>query len=213
MATFDERAKDWDTPDRIQRADEVAAAIASAVPLDGSMRAIEIGAGTGLLGLHFADRLGSLVLTDPSAGMLEVADEKVSVGGIRNVTTERFDLTADPPPAGRFDLVLSLLVLHHIEDTGAALRAAHALLAPSGRLAMADLDTEDGSFHSAEAEGIHHLGFDRGRLANLAGEVGFIDVGFSTATTIEEDGRAYPLFLLTARRRGEDDAAVSAGSG
>jgi 2-polyprenyl-3-methyl-5-hydroxy-6-metoxy-1,4-benzoquinol methylase len=200
MATFDERARDWDTPDRVQRADEVAAAIDAAVPIDRSIRAIEIGAGTGLLGLHFADRLQSLLLTDPSAGMLEVADETIRRGGLRNVTTRRFDLTADSPPAGPFDLLLSLLVLHHIEDTAGAFRAAWALLAPGGRLAMADLDTEDGSFHSAEAEGIHHLGFDRGELANLAREAGFVDVAFSTATTIEEDGRRYPLFLLTARR-------------
>jgi hypothetical protein len=33
MATFDERARDWDTPDRIERAGEVAAAIRAAVPL------------------------------------------------------------------------------------------------------------------------------------------------------------------------------------
>jgi ubiquinone/menaquinone biosynthesis C-methylase UbiE len=200
MATFDERAKDWDTPDRVQRADEVAAAIAARVPMTKAMRAVEIGAGTGLLGLHFADRLGSLLLTDPSAGMLEVADEKLRRGANDNVSTQRYDLTADPPPAGPFDLVMSLLVLHHIEDTAVALRAAFGLLGPGGRLAMADLDTEDGSFHSAEAEGIHHLGFDRGRLATMAREAGFRDIGFSTATTIEEDGRRYPLFLLTARR-------------
>ena len=210
MATFDERAKEWDTPDRVQRADEVAAAMSAAVAMDRSMRAIEIGAGTGLLGLHFADRLRLLVLSDPSAGMLEVADEKLRRGAIANVTTTHYDLLADPLPDRDFDLVLALLVLHHIDDTAAALRAAHALLAPGGRLALADLDTEDGSFHSAEAEGIHHLGFDRKALANLARGAGFVDVAFTTATTIEEDGRRYPLFLLTARRR---VAAGSAGTG
>ncbi len=200
MATFDERAKDWDTPDKVRRADDVAAAIAAAVPMTRAMRAIEIGAGTGLLGLHFADRVGSLLLTDPAPGMLEVAGEKVRRGNIANVTTQRFDLTADPPPGESFDVAMSLLALHHIKDTPAALRAAFALLGPGGRLALADLDTEDGSFHSAEAEGIHHLGFDREALANLAREAGFEDLRFSTATSIEEDGRSYPLFLLTARR-------------
>lgn len=200
MATFDERAKDWDTPDKVRRAEEVAAAIAAAVPMTRSMRAIEIGAGTGLLGLHFADRVGSLLLTDPAAGMLEVAGEKLRRGGMANVSTRRFELTADPPPDGSFDLAISLLALHHIKDTAAAVRALYALLGPGGRLAMADLDTEDGTFHSAEAEGIHHLGFDRGAIATLAREAGFADVRFSTATRIEEDGRTYPLFLLTARR-------------
>ena len=38
------------------------------------------------------------------------------------------------------------------------------MLVPGGRLALSDLDSEDGTFHSAEAEGIHHLGFDRDGL-------------------------------------------------
>ena len=209
MATFDERAKEWDTPERIERADEVARAIDEAVPIDRSMRAIEIGAGTGLLGLHFADRVASLLLTDPSAGMIEVAEEKVRRVAIPNVATKRYELGADPLPGRDFDLLLSLLVLHHIKDTAGAFRAAHDLLAPGGRLAMADLDTEDGSFHSPDAEGIHHLGFDRTALEGLAREAGFDDVAFRTAATIVDEGRSYPLFLLTARRR---DGAASAGT-
>src|SRR5215212_7854965 len=116
MATFDERAKEWDTPDRIERAAEVAAVIGAAVPMSGTDRAIEVGAGTGLLGLQFAASLGELLLTDPSTGMLEVAAEKVRRRGLGNVHTRRFDLTADTMPE-RFDLLISLLMLHHVEDT------------------------------------------------------------------------------------------------
>jgi ubiquinone/menaquinone biosynthesis C-methylase UbiE len=209
MATFDERAKEWDTPDRIDRAAEVAAVIGQAMPMSDTERAIEVGAGTGLLGLQFASKLGELVLTDPSTGMLEVAAEKVRRQGLRNVQTRRFDLTADKLPE-RFDLVISLLMLHHVQDTPAALRAMRALLAPGGRIAVADLDTEDGSFHTAEAEGIHHLGFDRGDLARLAEAAGFVDVAFRTAATIEDEGRRYPLFLLTARA-GADAGSTDAG--
>jgi ubiquinone/menaquinone biosynthesis C-methylase UbiE len=211
MATFDERAKEWDTPDRIERAAMVASAVRAAVPLSPEMRAIEIGAGTGLLGLHFAGELGSLLLTDPSLGMLEVATEKIRRGGLTNVSATRYDLLADPAPPGPFDLLLSLLVLHHLDDTSAAFRATFGLLAPGGRLALADLDSEDGTFHDSDAEGIHHLGFDRERVAALARAAGFVDLGFSTATEIEKDGRTYPVFLLTARRPGV--AAGSAATG
>ena len=208
MATFDERAKEWDTPDRIERAAEVAAAIGAAVPLSGSERVVEVGAGTGLLGLHFASQVEELLLTDPSAGMLEVAAEKVRRAALGNVRTQRFDLTADALP-GRFDLLLSLLMLHHVEDTAAALAAMRGLLEPGGRIAVADLDTEDGTFHTAEAEGIHHLGFDRGDLARLAVSAGFSEVAFRTAATIEEEDRHYPVFLLTARAvQAEDPPAA-----
>lgn len=201
MSTFDEKARTWDTPERRRRAELVADAIRASVPLSKTTRVIEVGAGTGLLGLALAEEVGELVLAEPSVGMLEVAREKVSSAGSVAMTAVPFDLLADdPPPGAPFDLAISLLVLHHLDDTGAALAAIFRLLRPDGRLALADLDTEDGSFHAAEAEGIYHLGFDRRALADLAGIAGFVDVQISTATEIEDDDRRYPLFLLVARR-------------
>jgi hypothetical protein len=74
------------------------------------------------------------------------------------------------------------------------------LLRPGGWLALSDLDTEDGTFHSADSEGIHHHGFDRSRLRELAEAAGFAGVRVTTAGTMEREGRTYPLFLLVARR-------------
>ncbi len=78
--------------------------------------------------------------------------------------------------------------------------AIFRLLRPGGRIALADLDTEDGSFHAADAEGIHHHGFDREGLADLVRAAGFTDVGFRTATEVEHESRRFPVFLLLARR-------------
>ena len=164
------------------------------------MRAIDIGAGTGLLGLALAGDVGEMVLADPSQGMLEVLTEKVAAGP-SNASGLRFDLLADAPPAGPpFDLAVSLLVLHHLADTRAALFAIHGILRSGGRLALADLDAEDGSFHDADAEGIHHLGFDRDSLVRIANDAGFIDTSVQTAMTIVRDDRDFPVFLLLGRR-------------
>ncbi|HEY6015004.1 MAG TPA: methyltransferase [Candidatus Limnocylindrales bacterium] len=204
MATFDERAAEWDTPERIARAADVADALVGAVDIRAGTRAIELGAGTGLLGLAIRDRVGpdrlaGLLLTDPSTGMLEVAAAKIRDRGLAGVATARYELGTDPPPAGApFDLAVSVLMLHHVEDTAAALRSVRELLVPGGRLALADLDTEDGSFHTAEAEGIHHHGFDRHLLQALAERAGFREVEIGSAGSMERDGRTYPLFLLTA---------------
>ncbi len=200
MSSFDERARDWDTPERRERARAVARAIREHVPLTPATRTIEVGAGTGLLGLELARDVGDLVLAEPSEGMLEVIREKLAAGGPRHVTAMRLDLLADPPPDDAFDLAISLLVLHHLADTDAALAAIGRLLRPGGRLAVADLDAEDGSFHGPDAEGVQHLGFKRHAVAQAARAAGFVDVEVRTATEIERAGRRYPVFLLLARR-------------
>ncbi|MBI3747341.1 MAG: class I SAM-dependent methyltransferase [Chloroflexi bacterium] len=198
--SFDERAPDWDTPERRERAEQVAAAVRASVPLRADTRLIDIGAGTGLLGLALLGDVGELVLAEPSGGMLAVARDKIAAVGDGRVSAVRFDLTADPPPGEPFDLAVSMLVLHHVENTPAAMAAIFGLLRPGGWIALADLDTEDGSFHEADTEGIHHHGFDRDALAGLARAAGFVDVGFRTATQVEHESRRFPVFLLVARR-------------
>lgn len=200
MSSFDERARSWDTPDRRARAEAVADAIRAAVPLSRTTRTIEIGAGTGLLGLALAADVGELVLAEPSAGMLEVAREKLADEPTGRVTAVAFDLLVDPPPGGPFDLAISLLVLHHLPDTSAALAALYRLLRPGGRLAIADLEAEDGTFHEPGSEGIYHEGFDRSDLAQQARAAGFREVAVMTATQIERNGRLYPVILLLGRR-------------
>jgi len=199
--TFDERASEWDTPRRIARADEAAETLTAAIDIPAGCRAIEVGAGTGLLGLALLPRLGSLVLADTSAGMLTEARRKIAEAKLDNVRAVHFDVASDqPPPGAPFDLVISLLLLHHVQDTDAALAGMHRLLQAGGQIAAIDLDTEDGSFHSPDAEGVHHHGFDREELAELTRRAGFTDVQVRDGSPMDDEGRAYPMFLLTARR-------------
>jgi ubiquinone/menaquinone biosynthesis C-methylase UbiE len=199
VSSFDERAPDWDNPERIDRAMAAADAIRRVIPLSPDLRVIEIGAGTGLLALAIAHEVGSVVLADPSTGMLAVAEEKVARAELANVRMLPFALTVDPLPDDRFDLAVSLLALHHVADTAAALDALFTLLEPGGRLALVDLDAEDGTFHSDPDAEVHH-GFARDDLWMRADAAGFRDVAFTTVDQIAKRDRVYPLFLLTARR-------------
>jgi ubiquinone/menaquinone biosynthesis C-methylase UbiE len=131
--------------------------------------------------------------------MLAVAEEKIARAGLSNVRTLRFALAVDPVPADRFDLAVSLMALHHVQDTGAALDGLFTLLDAGGRLALVDLDAEDGTFHS-DPDAEVHAGFARDDLGRRAEQSGFRDVAFATLDRIVKDDRAYPLFLLTARR-------------
>jgi ubiquinone/menaquinone biosynthesis C-methylase UbiE len=202
--SFDAKASTWDTPERLARAAAAASAIRTAVTFPPGCRAIEIGAGTGLVGLALLDQLGELVLADTSEGMLAEARRKIDDRGLPNVRAIHFDLVADLLPDGApFDAAISQLVLHHIEDTEAGLAGFKRLLGPGGLLVALDLDTEDGSFHGTIGQGVHHLGFDRARLARLTEASGFGDVQVRDGGTVggaESEELSYPMFLLTARR-------------
>lgn len=200
---FDSKARQWDSnPVFVERAERIAAAIRAEVALNRGMAALDYGCGSGLLSFPLKDELGRITCKDTSAGMLDVLREKIAAQGVTNMTVRQTDLTADPLPDERYDLIYSSMTLHHIPDTAHILRVFHDLLNPGGHLCIADLDQEDGSFHGIEVD-VHH-GFDRDALAGLASAAGFRDVRFRTVFEIvkeREDGqRAYPVFLMTATR-------------
>ena len=201
MADFDSKAKDWDEAQgRVERANAVAVAIRGQVALSQAMTALEYGCGTGLLSFALQVDLGRITLADSSAGMLDVLREKIERAGNPNMTPLRLDLAVDPVPAERFDLIYTLMTLHHIPDTGKILGCFHTLLQPGGILCISDLDKEDGSFHAHEPAFDGHSGFDRATLGLNLEQAGFTNVRFSTCYTLIKAGQAYPLFLAVAAK-------------
>ena len=202
---FDSRARTWDdNPTKSALAQAVGRAIHAQVALDPQMSALEYGCGTGLLSFVLREQLGQITLADSSSGMLAVLEEKIASGAIDNMTALKLDLANDPLPRERFDLVYSQMTLHHIDDTDGVLRALHALLKSPGTLCLADLDSEDGSFHGADFAG--HRGFDRETLQRQATAAGFRNIRFTTAFTIRKTEAAdaekeFPVFLLVAEKR------------
>ena len=199
---FDARAATWDDdPLKVERALAVARSIEREVPLVTTMRALEYGAGTGLLSFLLRPHLGDITLADASDGMLAVARAKIAAAGDPHMRAIKLDLIADPAPQQRFDIVYSLMTLHHIPDTRAILCRFREVLVASGTLCIADLDREDGSFHGPGFKG--HNGFDRDALGTLALESGFGDVRFVTAYEMHKSGagseRVYPLFLMSVK--------------
>jgi ubiquinone/menaquinone biosynthesis C-methylase UbiE len=202
-AHFDSKAHQWDTnPVFRERAEKIAAGIRAAVPLSGSMTALDYGSGSGLLTFPLRNELGHITLKDSSAGMLAVAAEKIAAQGVANMSVRQADLTAEPLPDERYDLIYSSMTLHHIPDTDTILKTFHDLLNPGGWLCIADLDLEDGSFHGLSVD-VHH-GFDRTELGRKLALSGFDAPRFATVFEIEkeqvEGKRAYPVFLMVTRR-------------
>lgn len=191
---FDEKAATWDTePGHQERAEVVARRISEEVDLDRSMTVLEYGAGTGLVSEKLTAQVGPLTLVDTSEGMRQVMRDKIAAGHLPDAVVMDFDVTDGDDSRGTFDLVFTVLTLHHMDDTAAALEGFRRLITPGGHLVVVDLDEEDGSFHG---EGMHvHHGFGRHHLEHLMQDAGFTDVSFGDCHYIErEDGR-YPMFI------------------
>jgi ubiquinone/menaquinone biosynthesis C-methylase UbiE len=203
MATdFDERAATWDDdPAKVQRADVVADAIGAAVPLTPATRLLEYGAGTGLTSQALADDVGAITLAEPSEGMRIVAAEKVASGALpADTRIWDLDLATMPVPDETFDVIVTVMTLHHIHELERVLMGFARLLDHGGHLCVVDLEAEDGSFHDADSGFDGHHGFDREELEAWLHAEGFTDVRFETVHEIERENGTYPLFLATARR-------------
>jgi len=202
MTDFDTRALDWDKiPGRVERANAVAAAIHEQVKLSKAMAAFEYGCGTGLLSFALQADLGPITLADSSPGMLDVLREKIALAKFKNMTPIKLDLAVDTLPLQHFNLVYTLLTLHHIQDTQKILQGFSFLLQPGGVLCIADLDEEDGSFHSDDPGFDGHNGFNRAELGLDLTRAGFKNIHFTTCFNLVKDERSYPLFLAVAERK------------
>ncbi len=199
---FDDAATTWDDdPGHEKRQVAVAQAIKEAVDLSPQMKAVDIGGGTGRLSILLADLVGSIVVTDPSPGMVQVARERIEAAGLSDrLRAVQADLTSDRLD-GAYDVAWSSMALHHVQDLDGLLRSVAGLLVDGGRLCIADLDEDpDGAFHADKVDFEGHHGFDRQRLAEQLALAGFSDVGFVDATTILKADRQFGMFLCTATR-------------
>ena len=202
---FDEVAQQWDNnPTRVDLARAVGKAIAREIPIQAHWHVLDYGAGTGLLTLNLQPRVASMVALDSSAGMLGQLKQKLAAAGIANVDARLWNLETQPFPESGFDLIVSSMTLHHLRDVPLVFARLSGLLKQGGGLAVADLDAEDGSFHS-QADGVFHQGFERDQIAEWLGASGLVNIKLSDAHSITKpnstgEKRTYGVFLATGQK-------------
>lgn len=199
---FDREAATWDeNPRRVRLAREVAEAMRREACLAPTMDLLDFGCGTGLLTLSLLPSVRSVTGADTSRGMLEVLERKVREQG---AAVRTFQLRAEDGHAleGTYDAIVSSMVLHHVQDPAALFRRFRGHLRPGGQVALADLDTEDGTFHEKNPGDVFHLGFERAQVKAWLTQAGFLDLKDTTAHVVRRNGRDYPVFLVTGRLAG-----------
>ena len=158
---------------------------------------MDFGSGTGLLTSQIAPFVHKITTVDISFAMNEVLRSKIPALPCVVEVCE-CDLVNTQLEAS-FDGIISSMTIHHVQDVPALMKKFYVLLKPHGTIALADLDKEDGSFHS-ENTGVFHFGFDQELFASWAKEAGFQEVKIDIVSVAKKPYGEYPIFLLTGRK-------------
>ena len=203
MNEFDIKASAWDqNPMHWDRSVAIADQIKRLIPLNREMRALEYGAGTGIASFLLKDELNEITLMDSSVEMVRITQGKIESSEVKNLKVMKFDLEQDVYDDGKFDLIFTQMVLHHVSDVDSIIGKFRQLLNIGGFLAIADLYEEDGSFHGDGFTG--HNGFNIDKLAEIIGKHSFGDVVHNTCFEIERkisetENKQYGVFLVIGR--------------
>lgn len=197
---FAHRAAEWDNPQKEAMTRKFVAALTEKLQVKKEWKALEVGAGTGLVGLQLLPMVDMVVFEDTSAAMLAVlksklkGDEKVEL-----VEGEVFAYTEQD-----IDFVFSCMAFHHIPDIDVAVKHLSAITKPGAMVAIGDIRTEDGSFHRFEP--IPHKGFDTEWLSDIFTNAGFEVLESSTYHVLSRERiegvvTDYEQFMLIARKK------------
>jgi len=202
---FDKEAQKWDeNPGRVKLANDVYAAIIKAVNISPETDALDYGCGTGLLTLLLQPHVLHIVGMDRSQGMLDMLNQKIHQLSLPNVATKFLDLEKDVRLERRYNLITCSMTLHHAENPAYLIEKLYEGLLPGGYLCIADLDSEDGAFHSSN-EGVFHFGFKRSVMAYIFDKIGLVDVNLTTAAQVTKRDatsqiKTFSIFLITGKR-------------
>ncbi|TPX31600.1 hypothetical protein SmJEL517_g05121 [Synchytrium microbalum] len=177
-AFFDERSHQWDKPEVVDTANQVALAIRSMLTLEPSKtELLDFGCGTGNVTVALSQYIKGSLGIDASEGMVAQFNKKCS--DKPGFSALALDITTDAglqrlKDSNRaFDIIQSTLVFHHIQDLKLVVTRLSQFLKSEGVLVVADLEEKDAtSFHSdhqVNADLVAHKhGFTETDMRNLA---------------------------------------------
>jgi len=197
---FAHRAAEWDSPEKIKMTETFVAEMLKHVSPQKSWKSLEIGAGTGLVGMQVLQHVGSMVFEDTSEAMLGILKQKPTYSiPVETILGEIFEYKQQD-----IDFAFSCMAFHHIPDIDAALKHLYSICNPGARVVVGDLLTEDGSFHRFEP--IPHKGFDLDKLSVQFHNAGFDIIVAQPYSKMKRERTKgviteYTQFVLVAKRR------------
>ena len=170
--TFNDKAKTWDdSPNRLELVKAFLDELNMHAYVNKDMKVLDFGCGTGLVGLTFCDTAKEVLFIDTSHGMLEVLAQKVKIANTKNAKIIKGDISEAGIEENSIDLIFSLMAFHHVKNIPSVLKTFYSIMKTGASVVIADLVTEDGSFH--KNEDIAHKGFNIGYIKVMFEQSGF----------------------------------------
>jgi len=160
----------------------------------------DLGCGTGQISETVAPFVQRVIAVDSSRAMLKAARQRLA--HLPQVDIRHGELETLPIEGAILDAAVSCLVLHHVVDPAALLRAAARALQPGGRLLLIDMVSHDRREYQQQM-GHVWLGFEPSQVTEWLHATGFERVRVLPLPPAPH-ARGPALFAATARRQNDE---------
>ena len=198
---FARNAARWDEIRSLYVSDaDVEAAILAAAGPGPFRRLVDLGSGTGRMLTLLAPHAEAALGLDLSQQMLNLARNRVTEAGLQGCELRHGDIFSTRLPDGSADLVVVHQVLHYLADPAAAVREAARIVAPGGKLIIADFAPHRLEF-LREQHQHRRLGFAEPEMARWLTEGGLSKVRVTALPPTNKNGLT--VMIWTAERAQE----------
>jgi ArsR family transcriptional regulator len=185
---------------------DVEAAILAAAGPGPFRRLVDLGTGTGRMLTLLGPRAEQAVGLDQSQQMLNIARTHVSAGGLPRCELRHGDILSTRLAGESADVVVVHQVLHYLSDPASAVKEAARIVAPGGRLIIADF-AQHRLEYLREQHQHRRLGFAEPEMARWLTEAGLGEVRVTSLPATREDGLTVKVWTAERAAQGQRSAA------
>lgn len=201
MSRFDERAKNWDKKlSSLNKSKACVEHLKTKIDFENIKNILDYGCGTGLIAFDLVHEDNQVLGLDNSIGMVDEFNKKAQERDLSNITAIKHNILDEDLPKD-FDLIVTSMSLHHIENAQMFIQKSFDSLKNGGYLCINDLDKEEGTFHKRHNNvGVYHFGFSKDELIEICTNIGFSDFDFEIVYIYKRDEGDFPIFNFIARK-------------